>query len=123
MGEFNDIKLLVVWAKKTGLHLIQILPVNDTHATATWVDSYPYAAISAFALHPMYLNLDELVNDKHKHLLDAVKEEREQLNQKDAVAYEAVNKLKWRLLEEIYALQKKQTLASAEYKSFFNNNK
>ncbi|HEY2726669.1 MAG TPA: 4-alpha-glucanotransferase, partial [Parafilimonas sp.] len=55
VGEFADIKLLVDWAKKTGLQLIQILPVNDTNATSTWVDSYPYAAISAFALHPMYL--------------------------------------------------------------------
>jgi 4-alpha-glucanotransferase len=51
-GEFPDIKLLVDWARKTGNKLIQILPVNDTTATGTWLDSYPYAAISAFALHP-----------------------------------------------------------------------
>ena len=57
VGEFTDIKLLVDWAKSTGLKLIQILPVNDTTATHTWTDSYPYSAISAFALHPMYLNL------------------------------------------------------------------
>ncbi len=61
VGEFNDLKLLVDWSKKVGLKLIQILPVNDTTATHTWTDSYPYAAISAFALHPMYLNLDLLV--------------------------------------------------------------
>jgi 4-alpha-glucanotransferase len=59
-GEFTDLKLLVDWAKKTGLRLIQILPVNDTTATHTWVDTYPYAAISAFALHPLYLNLDKV---------------------------------------------------------------
>ncbi len=51
-GEFTDLNLLTDWAKKTGLKLIQILPVNDTIATHTWVDTYPYAAISAFALHP-----------------------------------------------------------------------
>ena len=28
----------------------QLLPVNDTSATGTWKDSYPYAAISAFAI-------------------------------------------------------------------------
>ncbi|MEI9807671.1 MAG: 4-alpha-glucanotransferase [Bacteroidota bacterium] len=50
VGEFADLKLLVDWAKETGLKLIQILPVNDTTATNTWIDSYPYAAISAFAL-------------------------------------------------------------------------
>ena len=37
VGEFTDIKLLVDWAKKTGVQLIQILPVNDTSATHTWV--------------------------------------------------------------------------------------
>ncbi|RYZ45950.1 MAG: 4-alpha-glucanotransferase, partial [Chitinophagaceae bacterium] len=47
IGEFTDIKLLADWAKQTGLKLIQLLPINDTSATFTWKDSYPYAAISA----------------------------------------------------------------------------
>ena len=58
VGEFPDLKLLVDWAVATGLKLVQMLPINDTVATHTWVDSYPYAAISVFALHPQYLNLD-----------------------------------------------------------------
>ena len=57
VGEFADLKLLADWGRQAGLKLIQILPVNDTSATHTWKDSYPYAAISAFALHPIYLNL------------------------------------------------------------------
>ncbi len=59
VGEFTDLKLLVDWAAKTGMKMIQILPVNDTIATHTWADSYPYAAISAFALHPVYLNITQ----------------------------------------------------------------
>ena len=62
VGEFSDIKLLVDWAKKVGLKKIQLLPINDTTATHSWKDSYPYAAISAFALHPIYLNLDTLIS-------------------------------------------------------------
>ena len=58
VGEFEDLKLLADWGRQAGLKLIQILPVNDTTATHTWADSYPYAAISAFALHPIYLNLN-----------------------------------------------------------------
>ncbi len=123
VGEFTDIKLLVDWAKKTGLQLIQILPVNDTSATHTWVDSYPYAAISAFALHPMYLNIEKLLNESSKYLLEKIEEEKNQLNEKDEIDYEAVNKLKWQLFHKIYALQKKETFASPEYKSFFQNNK
>ncbi|MEO8720967.1 MAG: 4-alpha-glucanotransferase, partial [Ginsengibacter sp.] len=59
VGEFSDIKLLIDWANKTGLKLIQLLPVNDTTAHHNWRDSYPYAAISAFALHPIYINLEK----------------------------------------------------------------
>ncbi len=123
VGEFADIKLLVDWAKKTGLQLIQILPVNDTNATGTWADSYPYAAISAFALHPMYLNPEALVKVKNKKLLADLQSEREELNQKDAVDYEAVTKLKWKLIERVYPLQKKETFASPGFKSFYKNNK
>ena len=123
VGKFGDLKLLVDWAKKTGLQLIQILPVNDTSATDTWADSYPYAAISAFALHPMYLNIQDVVSKANKHLLDEVKKEKEDLNKKDSVDYLAVNKLKWSIIEKIYPSQKDETFSSAEYKNFFTNNR
>lgn len=41
-GEFLDLKLLVDVAVKAGLHLIQLLPVNDTSVNKMWWDSYPY---------------------------------------------------------------------------------
>ncbi len=123
VGEFADIKLLVDWAKRTGLQLIQILPVNDTNATQSWVDSYPYAAISAFALHPMYLNPEQLVNKKNKSLLKNLQKEKEQLNKNAAIDYEAVNKLKWSLFKKIYVSQKVETFSSSAYKTFFINNK
>ena len=63
VGEFNDLKLLADWAKKTGLKLIQLLPVNDTISTNTCVDSYPYSSISAFALHPLYINIEEVAGN------------------------------------------------------------
>jgi len=40
--------------------VIQVLPIFDTINTKTWVDSYPYGAITVFALHPMYLNLSAI---------------------------------------------------------------
>ena len=70
VGEFTDLKLMVDWAKQVGLKLVQLLPVNDTTATHTFTDSYPYAAISAFALHPLYLHLPSIVNEENKHLLE-----------------------------------------------------
>ena len=60
VGDFVDIKKMVDWCASTGQKILQILPINDTTMTGTWVDSYPYKANSTFALHPMYLNLWEV---------------------------------------------------------------
>jgi len=123
VGEFTDLKLLVDWAKRTGLKLIQILPVNDTTATHSWVDSYPYAAISAFALHPLYLNLSLVADAENKALVSALEEERARLNKLDAVDYEAVTSLKWKLIEQLYPLQKDKTFTSKEYIEYFETNR
>ena len=122
VGEFADIQMLVDWAKKTGLRLVQILPVNDTTATHTWTDSYPYAAISAFALHPMYLRLEDVADDANKHLVPAVNGERARLNSLAAVDYEAVNSLKWAVLKQLFPLQKDALFATEGYKQFYSQN-
>lgn len=124
VGEFTDMHLLVNWAKKTGLKLIQILPINDTTATHSWVDSYPYAAISAFALHPMYLNLSKLSSSPaYAKRLQKAEAERIRLNTLSAVDYEAVTKIK----VEFAALACKETsaavFATEDYRQYFNQNK
>jgi 4-alpha-glucanotransferase len=85
VGEFADIKLLVDWAKKVGLKKIQLLPINDTTATHSWKDSYPYAAISAFALHPLYINLDSLIPASNKKLIEKLAAAKSTLNALDLV--------------------------------------
>ena len=122
-GEFADIKKLADWCKQVGIKLIQILPVNDTTATKTWHDSYPYASISAFALHPMYLNVDALANEENKSIIEKYRDEASQLNALATVNYEGVNDLKWKIIHEIYPLQKDATFATADYQSFFKTNK
>ena len=52
IGEFLDLIAFGQWTKRCGLNLIQILPVNDTG----W-ESSPYSARSAFALNPVYINM------------------------------------------------------------------
>ncbi|WP_341843505.1 4-alpha-glucanotransferase [Chitinophaga caseinilytica] len=59
-GEFADLPLLAEWAAAAGIRMIQLLPVNDTTWSKTWQDSYPYAAVSAFALHPIYIHLPSI---------------------------------------------------------------
>lgn len=60
VGEFLDIIPVVDFAEKCGMHLLQILPINDTSVYGTWWDSYPYSSISTYALHPLYLSLSAL---------------------------------------------------------------
>ena len=119
VGEFADLKLLADWGKKVGLKLIQILPVNDTSATHSWKDSYPYAAISAFALHPIYLNLAAVAGARNKKLLQALEPERRRLNALETVDYEAVMKAKLGFLRQIFPSQKAVTFRSRDYKTFF----
>ncbi|MCI5601469.1 MAG: 4-alpha-glucanotransferase [Hallerella porci] len=52
IGEFLDLVPFGAWAKKCGLSIIQILPVNDTG-----FESSPYSARSAFALNPAFIRL------------------------------------------------------------------
>jgi len=54
-GEFLDLLPFGRWCKAAGLSLIQLLPVNDTGD-----DPSPYSALSAFALHPMFLRIQAL---------------------------------------------------------------
>jgi len=123
VGEFTDLKLLVDWAKAVGLKLIQVLPVNDTIATHTWTDSYPYAAISAFALHPIYVNLEKVAGKKHADKVRAFKRKQKQLNELAEVDYEQVMKFKLAMLKELYGLSGTECFDSEDYQSFFDANK
>ena len=60
IGEYQDLKLLADWAKLTGQKMIQTLPINDTTLRHNNLDSYPYNAVSVFALHPIYLNIEKM---------------------------------------------------------------
>lgn len=122
-GEFTDIKLLVDWAKRTGLKLIQLLPVNDTTATHNYIDSYPYAAISAFALHPLYINLQKLAGNKNNALLKKLKLKQEALNALPEVDYEQVMNIKFTAIKEIFEVQKAAFKDDTAYFEFFELNR
>lgn len=98
IGEFNDIKLLVDWAVATGQNIIQLLPINDTTMTRSWQDSYPYNAVSSFALHPQFIHLPAAGVRRDK----AYKELQAELNSLPKVDYERVNAEKERLLRKVF---------------------
>ena len=122
VGEFSDIKLLADWSKKIGLKLIQLLPINDTTATHSWMDSYPYAAISAFALHPMYIRLAEIIDPGQADLIEDALAQQAALNALPEIDYEAVLAIKWKAFKAVYAVNGKRDLKSAAFKQFYKDN-
>ncbi|GAA4823386.1 4-alpha-glucanotransferase [Algivirga pacifica] len=118
VGEFLDIKLLVDWAKHTGMRLVQILPVNDTIATHTWVDSYPYAAISVYALHPIYINLEQTGKLKSKKRMTELSKKKKELNALESVDYDAVMDFKMAYLQELWEEKKASFYKDAKAKEF-----
>ena len=52
IGEFTDLPEFAKFCKKADMTLLQLLPVNDTGT-----GSSPYSGLSAFALHPIYIDL------------------------------------------------------------------
>ena len=120
VGEFHDIKKLVDWAVKAGQNVIQLLPVNDTTMTHAWQDSYPYNAVSSFALHPQFVHLPE-AGVRKDAAYKAKQQELESLPQED---YEKVNGTKLEMLRKLFKGAKgKQILASQEYAAFVQANK
>ncbi|QTA81651.1 Glycoside hydrolase, family 77 [Desulfonema limicola] len=122
-GEFLDIKLLVDWAKITGLKIIQILPVNDTISSRTKADSSPYSTISVFALHPLYLNITALYRFYNKKIEKSFYKNQELLNKKSKMDYEAVINLKLYYIKEIYNKINQDFLKDPHFKIFFHANK
>lgn len=123
VGEFNDLKKMVDWAKKTGQRMIQILPINDTVLYHTNYDSYPYNAVSVYALHPMYLHLDSVGVLKDKKLKAYFNIQKKKLNDKSFSDYENVMKIKWEFFKAIFKQEGASVLASDGFGQFFETNK
>ena len=123
VGEFADLKALADWAGGVGLKLIQILPVNDTTSAQDWMDSYPYSAISVFALHPLYLRIEDLGYPMpaafHKDLAAA----RAQLNALQQIDYAKVMRTKTRLTRRVFRKHRKILTTDEGFLKFLTDNR
>ena len=122
IGEFNDLKPLADWCEKTGMKIIQILPINDTRTDDSWDNSYPYKAKSTKALHPIYLNLDKLGTLNDINDIQYFQSQKEILNSKDYVDYPEVMKVKDAYFKKIFAQTWNEVKDSEDYKTFFKEN-
>ena len=123
VGDFGDLRLLVDWAVATGMKIIQLLPVNDTTASCSWSDSYPYNIVSVFALHPQYLDLNALGPLRDKKRMTAFLRQQRELNALSYTDYEAVQRVKLEYAFNVFEETGNQTLCSKEFKLWFDENK
>ncbi|MCL1938293.1 MAG: 4-alpha-glucanotransferase [Candidatus Azobacteroides sp.] len=123
IGDFGDLLRMIDWVKLTDQRLIQVLPVNDTTMNHSWMDSYPYNAISIYALHPLYLNLEAMGVLKEPGRDAFFKAKQKELNDLPSVDYEQVDCFKWAFFHEIFQQEGKELLASSKFADFFEENK
>ncbi|KAL3639655.1 4-alpha-glucanotransferase dpe2 [Castilleja foliolosa] len=121
VGEFLDLKILVDWSVESGFHLVQLLPINDTSVHQMWWDSYPYSSLSVFALHPLYLRVQDLSENISDDIKQEIHRTREQLDGKD-VDYEATMAAKLSIAKKIFSQEKESVFSSVAYEKFFSEN-
>ena len=119
-GDFTDIKLLADWASACGMKLIQLLPVNDTNATGSDKDSYPYSAISAFALDPKYINTAMMAHRLSVQISAVEQDTIERLNKLPYTDHSAVMKLKVSFLKKLFQKDRHDFRDDPNWFAFFD---
>ena len=123
VGDFGDLAMMVDWCAKTGQHVLQVLPINDTTMTHTWQDSYPYNSISIYALHPQYTDFRQLPPIKDEAVRQQFETLRRELNALPQIDYERVNNAKMEYLQIIFRQEWNKVKRQAAYQKFFDGNK
>ncbi len=123
IGEFLDIIPFADFCKKASLKVIQLLPVNDTGT-----ESSPYSALSASALHPIYISIESLPefakadDAAHKKLLADIKKLKKAYNELPRFPYKELRNVKNTILKELYELHSAEIAKNPELKKWITAN-
>ena len=118
IGEFTDLRPLVDWAARTGQCIIQLLPINDTTRKGDWKDSYPYSPISSFALHPLYIHLQDIGVEEDEEFREMQKE----LNALPELDYPRVFKAKMAYIRRAFEKNGASDMAGTAFHNFYSSN-
>ncbi|MFW6252894.1 MAG: 4-alpha-glucanotransferase, partial [bacterium] len=101
VGEFADLPRFGRFCRDSGLQVLQILPINDSGH-----DSSPYSALSAYALHPIYIRISDLPELADPKIADsvapAIEAMRLKAQDRPKVVYREVLDAKFAVLRSIY---------------------
>jgi 4-alpha-glucanotransferase len=107
VGEFPDLIEFGSLCARMGIGLIQLLPVNDTGNF-----SAPYFALTAFALHPIYLRIGDLSEaSAYSADIEAIKA---RFDKETRFPYEQILRVKMELLRKIYRANEKEIAGKAQ---------
>ena len=122
VGDFGDLERMAQWAAKVGIKLIQVLPVWDTTSSHSWTDSHPYNIISAFALHPHYMDICQLGSLSDEEKMTTYYRQQRELNTLKEMDYLAVERVKSNYIDDIFEELGADCLNSEGCKDFVAEN-
>ena len=95
IGEYLDLIPFAQWSKLCDFNVIQLLPVNDTGAEAS-----PYSARSAFALNPVFINIQSVQGSSEFE--DEIEEAKEKFDDQERIDYYKISTWKRSILRKIF---------------------
>lgn len=123
IGDIADLEPYTAWLAEAHQGLLQVLPVNEISPGET----SPYSSMSAFALDPLYIAVDQVEDFQElggEAWLDGPRRERlERLRESPRVDYGGVRALKQETLEACFARfrqQKDDSARAAEFRRFLD---
>ncbi len=97
IGEFPDLERLAQWCRRSGMSIIQLLPLNDTAFRFT-----PYDSASTFALDPVYLSLEKIADISADNFKKDIEKLRSEFPAGGKRVNYAVKKAKLKILKRMF---------------------
>ncbi|MDR2833555.1 MAG: 4-alpha-glucanotransferase [Streptococcaceae bacterium] len=119
VGSFLDLKLLADFMHKTGMSVIQLLPIQDTTIHMNYTDSSPYSVLSSFALHPLYFDVTPFIGEFTTEQWSEYARLKEELHDKNEVDYERTLHQKWYYAMLLYKKLGTEIFGSPEFQEYF----
>lgn len=117
IGEFPDLLPVIPWCKELGLDVLQLLPMNDTGP-----ESSPFLTLSAYALNPIHLGLEQLPRVQEYSALTTMLRELKPYNQSQRVNYPALYTARRAFLHEYFNRFHESIQSSQEFQTFLKEN-
>ena len=117
VGDLHDLLLLADWCGKSGLSILQLLPMNEVGSTFC-----PYDAVSSFALEPMYISLGDLPEARERTVRSKIADLKKKFPAGKRHVDYGIKDAKKVLLWQIYSAGRYAGRASKEFEAFASEN-